>query len=112
MISPESTSSVHTDGEMQAVYLGAQIVLICKAQGVPLPTVQWMRDGEVIQADPNIKITNEETNAELPTNFTTILTIERMSSDYAGTYTCSASNNAGTTSKGLVLPLCGKRDHL
>lgn len=85
-----------------------QVTLSCEVDGVPIPSVWWLRDGNAIETGPNLNVTYEDMDPGSPTVARTSLNIDRMSPEYTGVYTCTASNNAGTTSKDRILSLCGK----
>nr|XP_014344645.1 PREDICTED: hemicentin-1 [Latimeria chalumnae] len=70
-----------------------QIILECKSDAVPPPTVKWLKDGKALQATPRIRILSngrylQVNNAEL---------------DDSAHYTCVASNVAGNTTREFIL---------
>ncbi|XP_044055859.1 hemicentin-1 isoform X2 [Siniperca chuatsi] len=83
---PPSISGSELPSEM-GVLLNESIQLVCRAQGTPTPTIQWLKDGEVI---------NNTRNKELrisPDRST--LTVTGAHTTDSGKYTCVATNTAG-----------------
>ncbi|XP_023559876.1 hemicentin-1 [Octodon degus] len=69
------------------VLLGEIVELICNANGVPAPVIQWLRNGK--------SITNSETeNLRVTANGSTLNIYGAQTSDM-GKYTCVATNPAG-----------------
>ncbi|XP_025203968.1 titin isoform X3 [Melanaphis sacchari] len=77
---------------------GEACSLSCKAEGNPLPTVQWYKDDICIDNSPQYQITYNNGEA--------LLKIEHTNSSiHSGKYTCVATNRLGsdsTTSKLLI----------
>ncbi|XP_078498867.1 hemicentin-1 [Lissotriton helveticus] len=76
-----------------SVLQNRQVILECKSEAVPPPTIIWLRDGEPLQATPRVRILSsgrylQINNAEL--------------ADTAR-YTCVSSNIAGKTTREFVL---------
>ncbi|XP_050539074.1 muscle M-line assembly protein unc-89 isoform X2 [Daktulosphaira vitifoliae] len=72
-------------------------LLSCKAEGNPLPTVQWYKDDMCIENNPKYQITYNNGEA--------LLKIERVHLYHKGKYICVATNKLGsdsTSSKLLV----------
>ncbi|KAM4548643.1 hemicentin-1 isoform 1-T1 [Odontesthes bonariensis] len=82
---PPSISGSEMPNEM-GVLLNKSIQLICKAQGTPTPTIQWLKDGKVIN------VGNEGLRVS-PDGST--LTVTRANPADSGKYTCVATNAAG-----------------
>ena len=59
---------------------GKRGILECDAAGVPAPLVEWSKDGSVLQLSQTI----------------TSFTIANVTPQDAGTYTCTATNPAGS----------------
>jgi len=77
---------------------GEACSLCCKAEGNPLPTVQWYKDDICIDNSPQYQITYNNGEALLKIEHTN-------SSTHSGKYTCVATNRLGsdsTTSKLLI----------
>ncbi|XP_076872442.1 hemicentin-1 isoform X2 [Brachyhypopomus gauderio] len=69
------------------VVLNASIQLLCQAEGIPTPTVQWLKDGKAVSHTglPNIRLSPDGGALSLTATHT---------SD-GGKYTCVATNSAG-----------------
>uniref|UniRef100_A0A8C3J6R6 Hemicentin-1 n=1 Tax=Calidris pygmaea TaxID=425635 RepID=A0A8C3J6R6_9CHAR len=67
--------------------LGETIQLVCNANGVPTPVVQWLKDGKTVASDnlQRIRVTPDGST----------LNIFRALSSDTGKYTCVATNTAG-----------------
>ncbi|XP_047443825.1 hemicentin-1 isoform X2 [Mugil cephalus] len=83
---PPSISGSEMPGEM-GVLLNESIQLVCRAQGTPAPTIQWLKDGEAINSTRNkgIRISPDGSR----------LTVIRADNTDSGKYTCVAANAAG-----------------
>ncbi|XP_030621020.1 hemicentin-1 [Chanos chanos] len=68
------------------VVLGFPAVLPCEVEGVPLPSITWLKDNQPIVSSPRHTYTRGGQ----------ALRIGAVSGDDAGVYTCRASNPAGT----------------
>ncbi|XP_068397521.1 hemicentin-1 isoform X4 [Eschrichtius robustus] len=70
-----------------SVLLGENVELVCNANGIPTPLIQWLRDGK--------PITNSETERiRVTADGSTLNIYEALPSDM-GKYTCVATNPAG-----------------
>ncbi|XP_014802303.1 PREDICTED: hemicentin-1 [Calidris pugnax] len=67
--------------------LGETIQLVCNANGVPTPVVQWLKDGKTVASDnlQRIRVTPDGSTLNI---------VRALSSD-TGKYTCVATNAAG-----------------
>lgn len=73
------------------VSLGEPIQFHCLFAGIPRPTIQWYKDNELLELDPNdIRLSFHENK--------TLLKIKWVKSDDEGTFKCEASSRLGTTS--------------
>ncbi|XP_074490966.1 hemicentin-1 isoform X1 [Sebastes fasciatus] len=83
---PPSISGSELPSEM-GVLLNESIQLVCRARGTPTPTIQWLKDGEVINntRDEELKISPDGS----------ILTVTGAHTTDSGKYTCVATNTAG-----------------
>ncbi|XP_052132282.1 obscurin-like, partial [Frankliniella occidentalis] len=74
---------------------GETISLNIEANGVPVPDVQWYKDGQKLsaQANANIKITRDKTRQESYS-----MTLDLCKYQDTGEYECRVSNEQGTTS--------------
>uniref|UniRef100_A0A3Q2YR82 Hemicentin 1 n=1 Tax=Hippocampus comes TaxID=109280 RepID=A0A3Q2YR82_HIPCM len=84
-IQPPSISESELPSEI-GVLLNESIQLACHVQGSPSPTIQWLKDGEVI---------NNAGNKDLISPDGSILTVTATHTTDSGKYTCVASNSAG-----------------
>lgn len=73
------------------VQVGHPVELPCMARGVPEPTLTWTRDGKkyTVSADGS-------------------LVLRDVGLDDEGTYTCTATNTAGTDEAGVQLLVQGR----
>ncbi|XP_057363933.1 hemicentin-1 isoform X3 [Manis pentadactyla] len=70
-----------------SVLLGENVELVCNANGIPTPLIQWLRDGKPITS-------NETERIRVTANGSTLNIYGALSSD-TGKYTCVATNPAG-----------------
>uniref|UniRef100_A0A8B9ER49 Hemicentin-1 n=1 Tax=Anser cygnoides TaxID=8845 RepID=A0A8B9ER49_ANSCY len=70
------------------VLLGERIQLVCDANGVPMPVMQWLKDGKTVASDDLQRIRQVKINGST-------LTIFRALTSDTGKYTCVATNPAG-----------------
>ncbi|KAK7933456.1 hypothetical protein WMY93_004352 [Mugilogobius chulae] len=78
--------------EPVTVVQGSLVTLTCEARGVPPPTLTWFKDGQPLSLHRNL-LDGQETRLQLP---------DVAPSD-AGLYSCVASNQAGSSTKGFNL---------
>ncbi|XP_034531212.1 hemicentin-1 [Notolabrus celidotus] len=83
---PPSISGSELPSEM-GVLLNESIKLLCRVQGTPTPTIQWLKDGEVINNTRNsgLRISPDRST----------LTVTGAHTSDSGKYTCVATNTAG-----------------
>lgn len=77
--------------------VGISIVLDCRAQGIPEPTILWEKDGLALLNDPNFQVTQTGT-----------LRIRQPSPSDSGTYKCTAQNIVGYDTTETVLSIKGR----
>jgi hypothetical protein len=77
-----------------------QIVCIVTQGDEPL-SIKWSLQGDTVSSEPEL------TTAALGTR-TSMLTIQSVGYRHSGTYTCSASNKAGSMSQGVELKVNGE----
>uniref|UniRef100_A0A671W9G0 Hemicentin 1 n=1 Tax=Sparus aurata TaxID=8175 RepID=A0A671W9G0_SPAAU len=82
LLVPPSISGAELPSEM-GVLLNESIQLVCRARGTPTPTIQWLKDGEVIT---NVRNTGPDGST---------LTVTGAHTTDSGKYTCVATNTAG-----------------
>ncbi|KAG7265214.1 LOW QUALITY PROTEIN: hypothetical protein CRUP_009101, partial [Coryphaenoides rupestris] len=66
------------------VLLNDSVQLVCRAQGTPIPSIQWLKDGEVVNG------TQED-----PAYGLSVLTVSGALTSDSAKYTCVATNAAG-----------------
>ncbi|XP_071802833.1 hemicentin-1-like isoform X2 [Asterias amurensis] len=75
------------------ITLGGSVTMDCDAQGLPPPTIHWVKDGQQLRNNgPNYAVSSSGT-----------LTVQRVTLDDEGRYVCIASNIAGNTTKTIYL---------
>nr|XP_048286978.1 hemicentin-1 isoform X1 [Myodes glareolus] len=83
---PPSIAGAEVPSEV-SVLLGENVELVCNADGIPTPHLQWLRDGK--------PIVNGETERISVTAEGSTLNIYRALTSDMGKYTCVATNPAG-----------------
>uniref|UniRef100_A0A8D2B9D0 Hemicentin-1 n=1 Tax=Sciurus vulgaris TaxID=55149 RepID=A0A8D2B9D0_SCIVU len=83
---PPSVAGAEIPSEVSVV-LGENVELVCNANGIPAPLIQWLRDGKTI--------TNSETERIRVTANGSMLNIYGALTSDMGKYTCVATNSAG-----------------
>ena len=75
---------------------GNDLLLTCNATGNPTPSISWTKDGSLINAsgDPRISITEQNT----------MLRITNVSRADDGQYRCVASNSLGNATSNAASP--------
>uniref|UniRef100_A0A8D2KTM3 Hemicentin 1 n=1 Tax=Varanus komodoensis TaxID=61221 RepID=A0A8D2KTM3_VARKO len=81
------------DPHSLSVLQNRQIILECKSDAVPPPTIVWLKDGEMLQATPRVRILSSGR----------YLQINNADLSDAANYTCVASNIAGQTKREFML---------
>jgi len=83
-----------------SVVLGSALTLSCPASGVPQPLIQWTRHGEAISvvSEPNLRLLDDRRELHL----TSAHLLD------AGSYTCTAANQAGSASKQFSVNVMGE----
>ncbi|XP_026558988.1 hemicentin-1 [Pseudonaja textilis] len=76
-----------------SVLQNQQVILECKSDAVPPPVLIWLKDGEILEATPRIRILSSGR----------YLQINNADLNDAASYTCVASNVAGRTTRKFVL---------
>ena len=70
--------------------------LRCEAIGVPLPRIQWFKDGYPVNSDARIMELSSGT-----------LQLSDIRESDSGTYTCKAMSETGETTKSAILQVKG-----
>ncbi|XP_060132638.1 hemicentin-1 isoform X1 [Zootoca vivipara] len=76
-----------------SVLQNRQIILECKSDAVPPPTITWLKNGEIMQATARVRILSSGR----------YLQINNADLSDAASYTCVASNVAGQTTREFLL---------
>lgn len=76
------------------------IELKIRATGIPRPTVEWLKDGEIFKEDERHQVTSHVDGIVDST-----LSIKTFSADDAGMITCKATNVAGVTQTSCKLSM-------
>ena len=93
MIDPPLSSNV-------TVVVGDSLTLSCNSQGSPPDTFTWMKDGTVLDPQPNIvTLAHDNTAANFQTNYT----ISNVITSDSGTYTCTVTNPIGSDSENITV---------
>jgi hypothetical protein len=79
----------------------AQVICIVGKGDEPL-TISWSLQGEIVSSEPSL------TTSSLGTR-TSLLSIQSVGYRHSGTYTCTASNPAGSAAKSVELKVNGKQ---
>ncbi|XP_036128071.1 hemicentin-1 [Molossus molossus] len=83
---PPSVAGAEIPSEV-SVLLGENVELVCNANGIPTPVIQWLRDGKPITSSETERI-------RVTANGSTLVMYEALPAD-TGKYTCVATNPAG-----------------
>ena len=84
-------------GSTITTIVGAELILICNATGIPEPSITWQRDEQQISTRGGYVLS--ENNR--------FLTLKALTRDNAGLYTCVASNLAGSSAEDVSLTVAG-----
>ncbi|GFR72102.1 muscle, skeletal receptor tyrosine-protein kinase [Elysia marginata] len=93
--SPENTMNRLWD-------VGSTRHLVCRAAGIPMPTIEWRRDGQLISAEVK---SSTERRTDKNTSVVTIKSILTVKVTRSATYSCTAENfpsGNGTASRDTV----------
>jgi len=91
MIDPPSSSTV-------TVVVGDSLTLSCTSRGSPPDTFTWIKDGIILDPQPNVvTLAHDSTTANFQTNYT----ISNVTTSDNGTYTCTATNPIGSDNKAI-----------
>ncbi|XP_056395554.1 LOW QUALITY PROTEIN: hemicentin-2 [Hyla sarda] len=78
-----------------SVSIGGQLVLECRVEGDPVPTIQWFRGEAPLQMDRRVQILSKGRYIQ----------IHSLQASDSGEYTCIASNPIGTTSLRFIVQI-------
>ena len=87
-VPPEIT--VHPEAETKSE--GGNVTLSCKADGNPVPTISWTRNGFPVDGSGRISFSEDKKQ----------LTITNVSRTDSGEYQCVASNSLGNDTSNVV----------
>jgi hypothetical protein len=79
----------------------AQVVCIVTEGDEPL-SITWSLQGEVVSSEPGLSTTTLGSR-------TSMLTIQSIGYRHSGTYTCTASNDAGSRAQAVQLKVNGRQ---
>ncbi|XP_019853400.1 PREDICTED: hemicentin-1-like [Amphimedon queenslandica] len=79
-------------------YTAGTITLSCQATGIPLPSISWFKDGQLVlsESDDRINITTLSFVTQNERNITSFLRIDSLVLSDTGYYHCSTSNEAAS----------------
>ncbi|CAJ0944218.1 unnamed protein product [Ranitomeya imitator] len=78
-----------------SVSIGGQLVLECRVEGDPLPSIQWFRGEAPLQMDRRVQILSKGRYIQ----------IHSLQASDSGEYTCIASNPIGSTSLKFIVEI-------
>lgn len=107
---------IDVTGRDELVDAGARVSFNCTADGVPTPSITWLKDGTVVStsAGKQYELVKETIPTGLRSNInesiSSVLTIVGMTESDSGLYVCTATNGRGRAFVGTpfnltVLPL-------
>lgn len=96
MVSPHFTKYLQSC----SIPAGSSLLIDCFAEGNPLPTIQWFKNGECIDHSPRFAITYNNGEA--------ILRFEDAGRDDQAVYICKASNALGTVQCSATINVTGE----
>ena len=98
MIDPPLSSTV-------IVVVGKSLTLSCTSRGSPPDTFTWMKDGTVLDPQPNVTtLVHDTTTANFQTNYT----ISNVTTRDSGTYACTVTNPIGSDSENINVIVAGE----
>ncbi|XP_068423930.1 myopalladin isoform X2 [Clinocottus analis] len=86
---------------------GQLVVLECRVKGVPLPGVDWYREGQIVEDSPDFRILQKKPRSPAESEGICTLVIAEVFPEDSGMFTCTASNKYGTVSSGATLRVKG-----
>lgn len=95
---PPSIKGGNLTTEVTAL-LDTVVTLECEARGVPLPTISWYRNGEVILSNRQAQYVERGHYLKIP----------RAQASDAGQYTCKVTSVAGSAEKSYDLDVYCKK---
>ncbi|KJH48745.1 immunoglobulin I-set domain protein [Dictyocaulus viviparus] len=97
ILSPPTIDSSRNDIAPK-VKVGHSVILWCAVNGHPFPTIAWRKDGIDVKASETIRIQNRGQ----------MLEIVDTKKEHAGTWVCTAENDAGARELEIQLDVWGK----
>jgi len=84
------------------VAIGMSVTLSCTSQGSPPDTFTWRKDsGPIVQSTSITTVTHTDTSAVFRANYT----INSVTTNDSGTYTCTVTNPIGSDSETITVEL-------
>ena len=83
------------------VSFDSTVILTCEVQSLTTPTVSWTSNTEVTLPSPSLVSSNGI--------YTSILTLDQVTLEYIGEFTCTAVNEGGETSDVIKINVYGKK---
>jgi hypothetical protein len=84
-----------------SVVLNKPLRIDCEIGGIPIPEIEWLKDGNQIVENERVKIENKTKTAY-------ILNFKTCTKEDAGTYTIKLSNNSGKNEHSFNISIQGK----
>ena len=78
------------------------VTITCEVQSLTIPTVNWTTNMNVVLPSASL-ISNHDNNI-----YTSTLTLEQVTLEYTGEYSCNAENEGGEISAALNLTVYGE----
>lgn len=87
------------------VIVGRNVVLVCVARGVPVPSITWVKGSTTLNNDSRVTIQEGELTEIGVTFVRSILEICSTSESDSGQYLCIADNGIGNNTANFVLSI-------
>lgn len=90
------------------VVSGRTVVFTCVSRGMPTPSFNWSRDGNILSDDSRISIYEEVLVENGLTFIQSMLEVCSVSEEDAGEYSCTAGNEVGSETAVFEVSVLGK----
>lgn len=87
------------ESDSMTFMVGAEVRILCRTFGHPLPVSIWMRGGQLVKRSERIDI--DDSTGEL--------TIAEAEKDDEGSWTCVAENSMGRSNASIALQRIGEK---